>query len=352
MTTARNKAGRESGTSQQEILLAAEALSKWYPIRRGLLRRVAGHVRAVDGVDLTLRVNESLGLVGESGCGKSTLARTLMRLEEPTSGRIRMRVHGQFQDITDLDRRQLRAMRREAQMVFQQPASSMNMRWPVFDIISEPLRIQGLRDARALKERVHGLLAEVGLDPHHARRYPDAFSGGQRQRIGIARALALRPQLIVADEPVSALDVSVRAKILNLLLDLKDRFRLAYLFIAHDLDVVRYVSDHIAVMYLGRIVEQGPADRVYAFPRHPYTESLLQAIPARHPADRRSRQRLPLGDLPDPARPPAGCRFHTRCPFVRERCRTEVPAWRETAPGHFAACHFSEELALQGGPSS
>jgi oligopeptide/dipeptide ABC transporter ATP-binding protein len=338
-----------ASTPEAPVILRAEGLRTWYPIRKGVLRRTVGHVRAVDDVDLEIREGETLGLVGESGCGKSTLGRTLLRLETPVAGRVQVRLGGGLTDVTALEGAALRPMRREVQVVFQNPTSSMSPRMTVFEVLAEPLRIHGERDRRVLAARVGELLESVGLRASDAERLPGSFSGGQRQRIGIARALALDPRLVIADEPVSALDVSVQSQVLNLLNRLQAERGLAYLFIAHDLGVVKYLCDRIAVMYLGRIVEEGPSDAVYAAPRHPYTESLLAAIPVTHPRLRRRERRVAPGDLPDPAAPPAGCRFHPRCPYARDVCRAEAPPLREVAPGHKAACHFSEELALEGG---
>ncbi len=325
-------------------LLEVCDLKKYFPLRGGLFSRKRGEVRAVDGVSVTLTPGETLGLVGESGCGKSTLGRAILRLIEPTSGSIRF----EGGDILRLERRELRGKRREMQIIFQDPYASLNPRMQVGDIVGEALAIHRIATGRQRRERVHELLRTVGLPPEAYHRYAHEFSGGQRQRIGIARALAVIPKLIVADEPVSALDVSIQAQILNLLLELQERFGLTYLFISHDLRVVEHVSDRVAVMYLGRIVELATRESLYKRPLHPYTQALLSAIPL--PDPRRTKRRIILeGDVPSPINPPPGCAFHTRCPYAQARCREESPPSREIFPGHFASCHFAPDV---GEPSS
>ena len=321
-------------------LVEVEDLAKHYPMRRGLvLARTVGNVRAVDGVSFYLDPGETLALVGESGCGKSTTARLVLRLIEPTAGAVRF----EGQDITELRGDPLRKLRRRMQIVFQDPFASLNPRMTVGEILEEPLIVHRIGDRRARRERVQQLLGLVGLAPYHAARYPHEFSGGQRQRVGIARALAVEPALVVCDEPVSALDVSIQAQVVNLLKELQGRLGLSYLFIAHDLAVVKHVADRVAVMYLGRIVEVGPKQEVFANPRHPYTRVLLSAIPRPDPHRKLARQ-VPGGDVPSPADIPPGCRFNTRCPFVIDRCRVEDPALRPIEPDHRAACHRAEEL--------
>jgi oligopeptide transport system ATP-binding protein len=325
-----------------DLLLEVTDLVKHFPIRSGVvIDREVARVRAVDGVSLTLREGETLGLVGESGCGKSTLCRAILQLTTPTSGSVRF----EGQELVGRSRRGLRPLRRQMQMIFQDPFASLNPRKRVGQIIGDPLELHGLARGAELKRRVQDLLDRVGLNAEHYNRFPHEFSGGQRQRIGIARALALRPKLIVADEPVSALDVSVQAQIINLLEDVQDEFGLSYLFVAHDLGVVRHVSDRIAVMYLGKIVENSDADELYDKPIHPYTNALLSAVPIPDPKRNSARERLVLeGDVPSPIDPPSGCRFHTRCPWATEICTSDEPALLDHRPEHFAACHHPQNV--------
>jgi oligopeptide/dipeptide ABC transporter ATP-binding protein len=328
-------------------VLEVEGLSKEFPIRSGLLQRETGRVRAVQDVSFSIRRGETLALVGESGCGKTTVSRCILRALPPTKGAIRFSPEpGQSIDMAPLSRRALRPLRRHIQMIFQDPYASLNPRMMVGDIIAEPLLVNGVPAAQR-QSRVRELLDLVGLPIAARTRFPHAFSGGQRQRIGIARALALDPTLVVADEPVSALDVSVQAQIINLLLDLQDRLKLSMLFVAHDLGVVRHVSDRVAVMYVGRIVETAPTAALYARPLHPYTEALLAAVPKADPA-LRDQTSAPRGEIADPANPPPGCAFHPRCPYAMDRCRSELPVLREIAPAHWSACHRSAELSLRG----
>jgi peptide/nickel transport system ATP-binding protein/oligopeptide transport system ATP-binding protein len=314
-----------------ETLVQIEGLRKYFPAGRQ-------QVRAVDGVTFSIRRGETLGLVGESGCGKTTVGRAILRLIEPTAGKVRF----EGRDLASLRREELRQMRRRMQIIFQDPYSSLNPRMRVGAIIAEPLEIHQAGDKAERRERVAELLRVVGLDPTYADRYPHEFSGGQRQRIGIARALALHPAFIVADEPVSALDVSVQAQVVNLLQDLQERFGLTYLFISHGLAVVKHISSRVGVMYLGKLVELAPAEAIYAAPLHPYTQALLAAIPIPDPDLKREARRRLGGDVPNPIAPPAGCRFHTRCPHATPRCGIEEPAFREAAPGHFVACFLHE----------
>jgi peptide/nickel transport system ATP-binding protein len=319
-----------------EPLVEVEDLMTHFPIRKGLLGRQVGAVHAVDGVTFSVREGETLGLVGESGCGKSTLGRTIVRLLDPTAGDVRF----EGRSIVGLKARELRPLRREMQMVFQDPYASLNPRKRIGSIVAAPMRIHGVGDPAERRKRVRELLDVVGLSPEHLNRFPHEFSGGQRQRIGVARALALRPKLIVADEPVSALDVSIQSQMLNLLEDLQEEFRLTYIFIAHDLGVVRHVSDRIAVIYLGKIVELSPAAELYTRPIMPYTEALLSAVPIPDPDLSDRRERIVLGgDVPSPIDPPAGCRFHPRCRYATDVCRQVEPPLVEHGGGHFAACH-------------
>ena len=339
-TTSTERAAARPATDD---LLQVTGLEKHFPITRGaFIRRTVGAVRAVDGIDFTVRSGETLGLVGESGCGKSTTGRLISRLLEPTGGKIVF----EGRDISHLSAREMRPLRREVQMIFQDPYSSLNPRHTVGTIVGAPFRVQDIPTPQGVKRAVQDLLALVGLNPEHYNRYPHEFSGGQRQRIGIARALALRPKLIVADEPVSALDVSIQAQVVNLLDDLQRELNLTYVFIAHDLSVVKHISDRVAVMYLGKIVEVAPRDALYATPMHPYTLALLSAVPVPDPdrRDRAQRERILLtGDVPSPIDPPSGCRFRTRCWKARELCEREVPPLRELATGHVVACHFPVE---------
>jgi oligopeptide transport system ATP-binding protein len=331
-----------SPAQSDDVLLRVEHLKKYFPIKRGIVfQREVGRVHAVDDVSLELQTGETLGLVGESGCGKSTLGRCLIRLEHLTSGSIKF----DGKDISRLSRRALRPIRGEVQMVFQDPYASLNPRKRVGTIIADPLRIHGNYNRRQIRERVRELLELVGLSPEHINRYPHEFSGGQRQRIGVARALALHPKLIIADEPVSALDVSIRAQVINLLDDLQDDLGLTYIFIAHDLGVVRHVSDRIAVMYLGKIVEISPAEELYKRPVHPYTEALLSAVPIPDPTITAQRERIVLeGDVPSPIVPPSGCRFHPRCKYATDICSQIEPPLVDHADGHRAACHHPLNL--------
>jgi peptide/nickel transport system ATP-binding protein len=337
----------ESASSRQP-LLDIRALKMHFPINSGLFSQVIGHVKAVDGVSFSIYEGETLGLVGESGCGKTTLGHTIMRLYTPTEGEIHY-YGDKPTDLAKLDNRALKLYHREIRMIFQDPHSSLNPRLPVLEIVGESLKVNKLAQGKDLESRVRDLLLKVGLRPEYIRRYPHAFSGGERQRIGIARALAPSPRLVVADEPVSALDVSVQAQILNLLKDLQNDFGLTYLFISHDLNVVSHISDRVAVMYVGKIVEIAPTQALFERPRHPYTEALLSAVLKPDPAARRSSQRIRLeGDVADPANPPPGCAFHPRCRYAQERCRVETPVLRPAGDGQLAACHFADELTLTG----
>lgn len=336
-----------------EILLEVRGLKPHFPVRKGFLQRTVGHVRAVDDVSFFVRAGETLGLVGESGCGKTTVGRAIGRIYRPTAGEVLFRSSslGRVADVATLGREELKAIRREIQIIYQDPFSSLNPRMRVGEILEEPLIIHGIGTKKERQQRIDSLLDAVGLRPAYKERFPHEFSGGQRQRIGIARALALQPKLVIADEPVSALDVSVQSQILNLLHDLQEEFGLTYVFVAHDLSVIGQISDRVAVMYLGQVVELADLDALYYSPRHPYTEALLSAVPRPDP-DHQVDRILLEGTVPSPIDPPTGCRFHTRCSHAKDpsrqgRCQSVVPELHEVAPGHWAACHFSAELLLR-----
>ncbi len=333
--------------TKQPILLEVKNLKKYFPIQKGFFRKVVGHVRAVDGVSFFIREGETLGLVGESGCGKTTTGRIILRAMEPTEGEAWYRRGDEMINIYGMSRKEMKPLRKELSLIFQDPFSSLNPRMTVMDIVSEPLRIHGVAEGAELQAAVRELLEAVGLRAQHMNRYPYAFSGGQRQRIGIARALALRPKLILCDEPVSALDVSIQAQVINLLENLQKDYGLTYLFVAHDLSVVEHISNRVAVMYLGSLVELAAAEELYELPLHPYTEALLSAVPRTDPDQVTQRIILP-GDVPNPSDPPPGCKFHPRCRYAQDVCRQQPPEWRELRPDHWVACHLAETLALGG----
>ena len=341
MTTAQN------GNSQ---ILDVDKLKVYFPIITGMLRRTTGYVKAVDDVSFSLQEGETFGLVGESGCGKTTTGRAILRAIEPTDGEVLFRMNsGERVNTATADRETLRRLRQEMQLIFQDPFASLNPRMTVFDVVADPLRVNRLARGSELEDRVAEMLRLVGLSVDYARRYPHAFSGGQRQRIGIARALVVNPRLVIADEPVSALDVSVQAQILNLMQDLQEELRLTYLFISHDLSVVQYICHRVAVMYVGKIVEVASTEDLFTQPKHPYTQALLSSVPVPNP-EIQSRGMVLEGEVADPANPPSGCYFHPRCPFAKDICREQEPPLVEVSPGRYASCHFADEIELPGVP--
>ena len=341
MTTAQN------GNSQ---ILDVDKLKVYFPIITGMLRRTTGYVKAVDDVSFSLQEGETFGLVGESGCGKTTTGRAILRAIEPTGGEVLFRMNsGERINTATADRETLRRLRQEMQLIFQDPFASLNPRMTVFDVVADPLRVNRLARGSELEDRVAEMLRLVGLSVDYARRYPHAFSGGQRQRIGIARALVVNPRLVIADEPVSALDVSVQAQILNLMQDLQEELRLTYLFISHDLSVVQYICHRVAVMYVGKIVEVASTEDLFTQPKHPYTQALLSSVPVPNP-EIQSRGMVLEGEVADPANPPSGCYFHPRCPFAKDICREQEPPLVEVSPGRYASCHFADEIELPGVP--
>ncbi len=329
-------------------MLEVKNLSKFFPIKRGFLRRTVGQVRAVDDISFEIKEGETLALVGESGCGKSTTARCVIRAHDPTDGEILFNtVGGETVDLAKLSMTEIRPYRRQMQMIFQDPFSSLNPRMNLYEIVSEPLLVHGIGDSSEREFRVAELLRLVGMRPEYMRRFPHAFSGGQRQRIGIARALSINPRLILADEPVSGLDVSVQAQVINLMMDLQDELGLTYLFVSHDLSVVKQISDRVVVMYVGRVAEIGTPDELFSAPKHPYTAALMGSVPKRHPRDRAKRVVLE-GEVANPADPPSGCYFHPRCPFATDQCKVETPPLRPTGDGRYVSCHRADEIELVG----
>jgi peptide/nickel transport system ATP-binding protein len=344
----------QTKAATNDILLEVKGLKKYFPIQAGLLRKTVGYVKAVDDVSFFVREGETLGVVGESGCGKSTAGRSIIRLYEPTAGEVLFKTdvlspggEPKVVNLLDLDKEQMKVVRKDISMVFQDPINSLNPRMTISDIVAEPMVIHGWTRGPEMEAVIVHLLERVGLRPDHLRRYPHEFSGGQRQRIGIARALSLNPSLVICDEPVSALDVSIQAQTLNLLQDLQRELNLAYIFVAHDLSVVEHISDRVAVMYVGKVAEMATTEELYSHPQHPYTEALLSAVPKPDPLYK-SERIVMQGDVADPSNPPSGCYFHPRCRYAQERCKIETPALREVTPGHFASCHFSEVLKLEG----
>ena len=335
--------------NNKDVLLEVKSLKKYFPIKSGFWNKLVGHVKAVDDVSFYINHGETLGLVGESGCGKTTVGRCIVQCIDPTDGGVFFKTReGEFVDLSKYDKKSLRLLRKDFQMIFQDPNSSLDPRMTVYDIIAEPLIVNNIvKKGKDLDEKVKHLGDLVNLNIKHLKRYPHAFSGGQRQRIGIARALATNPKLVVADEAVSALDVSVQAQILNLLQNLQQEFQLAYLFIAHDLSVVQHISDRVAVMYLGRVVEMAETDTLFETPQHPYTESLLSAVPKPDP-EKKTERILLTGEVPSPSNPPSGCYFHPRCRYVQDICKEQLPAFEEVTPGHYALCHFAKNLSLKG----
>ena len=333
--------------NSNKILLEVKSLKKYFPIEKGFWKKITGYIKAVDNLNFYIREGETLGLVGESGCGKTTLGKCILRAIEPTEGNILFRLNGDVIDFTKLDKKPLRGMRRYAQMVFQDPYGSLDPRMSILDIIGEPLIVNKIARGEEMKKKVKSLMEVVELNPEYLGRYPHAFSGGQRQRIAIARALAPNPKFIVLDEPVSALDVSVQAQILNLLQDLQEKFNLTSLFIGHDLRTIEHISDRVAVMYVGKIIEMTKTEELFLNPKHPYTDALLSAVPKVDPHLKMERIIL-AGEVANPANPPSGCYFHPRCKYAKELCRKKSPKLEEISPGHYAACHFAKELSLQG----